>query len=81
MDRAWRPFDSDDERLKDEMIDYLVNFVRWGDPNGAGLPIWPAVTRRQQGFRHFDGEDDGMIGPTAVRKKMAHTWLKDPGPM
>ena len=81
MEKAWRPFEPIDERLKDEMIDYVANFARYGDPTGKGLPIWHAVTKRQQGFRHFDGVDDGLIQPAAVRKKMAHTWLKDPGPM
>lgn len=81
MDKSWRPFAPADEALKDQMIDYVANFVRYGDPNGAGLPIWRAVTKRQQGFRHFDGADGGMISPLEIRRKMAHTWLRDKGPM
>jgi para-nitrobenzyl esterase len=23
---------------------YFANFVKKGDPNGSGLPMWPAVT-------------------------------------
>ncbi len=81
MDKSWRPFGAADEALKDQMIDYAVNFARYGDPNGAGLPVWRAVTRRQRGFRHFDGADEGLIQPVEIRRKMAHTWLRDKGPM
>jgi para-nitrobenzyl esterase len=35
----WRP---EDEKLSDLMSSYWSNFAKKGDPNGQGLPEWPA---------------------------------------
>jgi para-nitrobenzyl esterase len=33
-----------DRRVADEMSSYWVNFAKSGNPNGSGLPQWPAFT-------------------------------------
>ena len=38
---AWAP---EDYKVSELMQGYFANFVRKGDPNGPGLPPWPAVT-------------------------------------
>lgn len=40
LDRSWRPYGTRDHEASKEMMDYLVNFARAGDPNGPGLPLW-----------------------------------------
>jgi para-nitrobenzyl esterase len=37
-----RPFEPVDQQLADTMSSYWVNFAKSGNPNGNGLPQWPA---------------------------------------
>jgi para-nitrobenzyl esterase len=39
---AWTP---EDYKVSELLQGYFANFVKKGDPNGPGLPRWPAVTR------------------------------------
>ena len=48
-----RYWTSADYRLADIMTSYLANFVKTGDPNGNGLPIWGQVTETESAFIRF----------------------------
>jgi para-nitrobenzyl esterase len=37
---AWTP---EDHKVSGIMLGYFANFVKTGNPNGAGLPQWPAA--------------------------------------
>jgi para-nitrobenzyl esterase len=39
---AWTP---DDYKVSKVMQEYFANFIKRGDPNGAGLPAWPPAGR------------------------------------
>lgn len=41
-----RHFTASDRALSARLMRYWVDFVRTGDPNGAGLPSWPAMEPR-----------------------------------
>ncbi|PPK88421.1 para-nitrobenzyl esterase [Neolewinella xylanilytica] len=41
VDRRWTPVDHE---LSETMRTYWVNFVKHGNPNGVGLPAWPAYS-------------------------------------
>lgn len=53
LDRSWRPMTEADHRLSDTMLDYWTNFMKTGDPNGAGLPLWKPW-RRESDTMIFD---------------------------
>jgi para-nitrobenzyl esterase len=42
---------------------YWVNFAKTGDPNGAGLPTWPAFTAAEQQVMVFDTESSARPVP------------------
>jgi para-nitrobenzyl esterase len=40
---AW---DADDHKVSSTMQDYFANFIRTFNPNGSGLPQWPAYNAK-----------------------------------
>jgi len=54
----WRP---EDRELSDLMGSYWSNFAKTGDPNGEGLPRWPAYSQDGYQVMHL------VAGPHAAR--------------
>ncbi len=52
--RGWAWTDAD-RKLADTVSQYWVNFATNGDPNGPGLPPWPAFNPATDSVLHLDG--------------------------
>ena len=74
LPNCWRPMEDKDYALSEEMVGYLCNFVRSGDPNQAGvLPTWIASDRSQPRVMKLGEGNTGMAKPNML--KMIHTML------
>lgn len=62
-----RPFLKVDYALADMMSSYWANFAINGDPNGSGLPVWPAVDPNSKAIMQL-GDDSGQI-PVATEAR------------
>jgi len=51
-----RPATQTDIALSELMGAYWINFARTGDPNGEGLPDWPAFIENENMVMYIDGE-------------------------
>jgi para-nitrobenzyl esterase len=47
-------FRPEDIAMSELMSSYWVNFARSGDPNGPGLPLWPAFDEQNMKTMFFD---------------------------
>ena len=56
LSRCWRPFTPEDYALSNRMLDHWCNFMRYGDPNGAGLPEWKPCSKEDAFVEIFDVE-------------------------
>ena len=74
LDNAWRPWEEKDRQLSRQMVSYLCNFVRSGNPNKSGqLPQWVASDKKQKRALVMGEKETAMGKPNKL--KMWHTML------
>ncbi|MGB7546557.1 MAG: carboxylesterase family protein [Terracidiphilus sp.] len=61
------PFTQADEKVAQEMNAYWANFVKTGNPNGAGLPEWPTYDSTSDMLMDFT--NDGPLAKADPWKK------------
>jgi para-nitrobenzyl esterase len=74
------PSQPGDGKLSELMSTYWINFAKSGDPNGAGLPAWPAFTEKDQKAMFFDDSSSARAAPN-MDKLMAldryYAWRRE----
>jgi len=76
--RCWRPMEALDYGLSLQMTAYWANFAKTGDPNGPGLPAWPAFTAGQPLTMRFDesGAQAADLGGDPILEGMERLMLE-----
>ena len=70
---CWRPMEQKDQELSGQMVGYLANFCRSGDPNGKDLPRWNPAGSKEKAVMRLGEEATGMGKPSLL--KMIGTML------
>lgn len=67
LENCWRPMTRKDHDLSRQMTDYLTNFCKFGDPNGAELTAWLPMSKGQKKVLRL-GEKDTQMGKADMLK-------------
>jgi len=70
---------ADDHAVSDQIESYWTNFAKNGDPNGAGLPQWPAFTSDDQQVMNLDDPSKAIPVPNMDKLQVLdgyYTWRR-----
>ena len=67
----------EDLKLSDMISSYWVNFAKTGDPNGPGLPEWPAFSEDDQKVMVFDEAPGARPVPHLDRLKVLDAYFTE----
>jgi para-nitrobenzyl esterase len=59
-----------DEAIAKVANTYWVNFAKTGDPNGPGLPHWPAYTASGDAVMNFQADGIPAAGPDPWKARL-----------
>ena len=71
--RDW-PLSAIDHQLSHTMSSYWLNFARTGNPNGAGLPEWPAFSATDPKLMLFDAKSSVQPAPVEPLRERMSFW-------
>jgi len=73
----WRP---EDRRMAEIASSYWVNFAKSGNPNGPGLPDWPAYTESNATVMRLDEQSSAGLDPRLARYELLNQFYFGKGP-
>jgi para-nitrobenzyl esterase len=74
------PLRPEDTAMSELLSSYWVNFAKGGNPNGPGLPAWPAFTADEQRAMHLDANSSARPMPNMTPIKALddyYAWRRD----
>lgn len=71
LDKNWRPFTEIDYRISENLIDYVAEFVKTGNPNNGKLPQWQPLTYESSKFLRLGDDEAAMYQPPVEQLKNA----------
>jgi para-nitrobenzyl esterase len=69
------PITAADQRISDAMAAYWTNFAKRGDPNGQGLPAWPAFSDSNPAVMYFAGTPHTGPVPSAESLRVLDSYF------
>jgi para-nitrobenzyl esterase len=70
-DSGWK---AEDQRVSDIVQGYWVNFAKTLDPNGPGLPAWPAFTEARPMMMELDATPQAVVTPHLEQLKVLEAY-------
>ncbi|MCR5096707.1 MAG: carboxylesterase family protein [Erysipelotrichaceae bacterium] len=67
LETSWREFRERDKEVSKQLMDYLSNFTKTGDPNGSILPVWHKTDRNNKKVLCFTLEETKMGKPSYLK--------------
>ncbi len=69
--------DPSDVTISQQMQSYWVNFAKSGDPNGPGLPDWPAFSTSSQKAMYLDAQSHAGPVPNLDKLEVLDAYFRD----
>ncbi|MGA9882438.1 MAG: carboxylesterase/lipase family protein [Candidatus Acidiferrales bacterium] len=63
------PATPEDKVVSEQLMSYWTNFAKYGNPNGKGLPEWPAFTNAKQQYMELDTPSKAIPVPNLDKLK------------
>jgi para-nitrobenzyl esterase len=69
-------YTEEDRKLSETMVNYWINFAKYGDPNGKDLPKWPVYNVENPMVMYLKGNPHTAPLPNLDKLKVIDEYYK-----